>query len=68
VVATMTELVRAAKRAKQAQGRAAQALEQRDAVIVALHRQGESPKLLADAAGLSQNQIFKIVRARREGR
>jgi hypothetical protein len=64
----MTELVRAARRAKQAQDRAAKALEQRDELIVALHRQGESPKLLAEAVGLSENQIFKIVRARREGR
>jgi hypothetical protein len=63
----MTELVRAARRAKQAQTRAAQALEQRDALIAALHRQGESPKLMADAAGLSENQIFKILRTRREG-
>jgi hypothetical protein len=62
----MTELVRAARRAKQAQERAAKALEQRDSVIAALHRQGESPKLLADAAGLSENQIFKIIRARRQ--
>jgi DNA-binding CsgD family transcriptional regulator len=61
----MTELVRAAGRTKQAQQRATQALEQRDALIVALHRQGESPKLLADAAGLSENQIFKIIRAAR---
>jgi hypothetical protein len=64
----MTELVRAARRAKHAQQRATHALEQRDAQIVALHQQGESPKLLADAAGLSENQIFKIVRAAREGR
>lgn len=62
----MTELVRAARRAKQAQQRATQALEQRDALIVELHRQGESPKLLADAVGLSENQIFKIVRQARE--
>jgi hypothetical protein len=26
-----------------------------------------SPKLLAEAIGLSENQIFKILRARREG-
>jgi hypothetical protein len=63
----MTELVRAARRAKTAHDRASRALEQRDALIVALHRQGESPKLLADAAGLSENQIFKIVRAAKKG-
>ena len=63
----MTELVRAARRARQAQERAGKALEQRDALIVALHRQGESPKLLADAVGLSENQVFKIVRAARGG-
>jgi Mor family transcriptional regulator len=64
----MTELVQAARRAKQAQERTSQALEQRDALIVALHRQGESPKLLAQAVGLSENQIFKIIRASRKGR
>jgi hypothetical protein len=63
----MTELVRAARRAKQAQERASRALEERDRLIVELHRQGESPKLLADAAGLSENQIFKIIRAARDG-
>jgi DNA-binding NarL/FixJ family response regulator len=61
----MTELVRAARRAKQAQERASQALEQRDALIVELHRQGESPKLIAQAAGISENQVFKIIRAAR---
>ena len=64
----MTELVRAARRAKEAHERAAKALEQRDALIFALHRQGESPKLLAQTVGLSENQVFKIVRARRGGR
>jgi hypothetical protein len=64
----MTELVRAARRAKQAHERAAKALKQRDTLIVALHRQGESPKLLAQTVGLSENQIFKIVRASRRGR
>jgi hypothetical protein len=33
---------------------------------VELHRQGESPKLIAQAAGLSENQVFKILRAARE--
>jgi transposase len=61
----MTELVREARRAKQASERAKKALEVRDALIVQLHRAGESPKLLAEAAGLSENQIFKIVRAGR---
>jgi hypothetical protein len=64
----MTELVRAARRAKQAQERATQALEKRDALIAALHRQGESPKILAAAVGLSENQIFKILRAGRGAR
>jgi hypothetical protein len=63
----MTELVRVAGRAKKAQIRAAQALDERDVLIAALHRRGESPKLLAEAVGLSENQIFKIIRARREG-
>jgi Mor family transcriptional regulator len=64
----MTELLRGARRAKQAQERAAKALEQRNALIVALHRQGESPKLLAQTVGLSENQIFKVIRASRKGR
>jgi Mor family transcriptional regulator len=62
----MTELKRAARRAKQAQERATRALQERDALIVALHRQGESPKLLAEVTRLSENQIFKIVRTRKE--
>jgi hypothetical protein len=49
-----SEVVRAARRAKRAQERAAKELEQRDELIVALHRQGESPKLLAEAVGLSE--------------
>lgn len=61
----MTELVRAARRARQAQDRASKALEERDALIVELHRQGESPRLIAEAAGLSENQVFKILRAAR---
>jgi hypothetical protein len=64
----MTELVQTARRAKRAQERTSQALGERDALIVALHRQGESPKLLAQAVGLSENQIFKIIRASRKGR
>jgi hypothetical protein len=64
----MTELVRAARRAKRAQEGAADALEERDRLIVVLHQQGESPKFLAEAVGLSENQIFKIVRASRKGR
>jgi transposase len=64
----MTELVRTARRARQAQERAARALDERDALVAALHRQGESPKLLAEVVGLSENQIFKIIRARREGK
>jgi DNA-binding CsgD family transcriptional regulator len=33
---------------------------------VELHRQGESPKLIAKNAGLSENQVFKIIRAARQ--
>jgi hypothetical protein len=62
----MTQLVRAARRARTASEKARQAIAERDALIVALHRQGESPKLLADAVGLSENQIFKIIRQAKE--
>jgi Mor family transcriptional regulator len=63
----MTELIRAARLAERAAERAKIARAKRDELIVELHEQGESPKLLADAIGLSENQIFKILRARREG-
>ena len=61
----MTELVRAARRARRAQEQAAKALEERDRLIVSLHGRGESPKLLAETVGLSENQVFKIIRAAR---
>jgi hypothetical protein len=66
-VATMTELIRAAREADRASERARIARAKRDELIVQLHTQGESPKLLAEAIGLSENQIFKIVRALRKG-
>ena len=65
-VTTMTELVKAARRARKAQARAVEAREERDRLLVALYRKGESPKLLADVIGLSENQVFKVLRTRRE--
>ena len=64
----MTEIVRASKRARRASEKASQAIADRDALIVEAHKQGESPKVLAQAADLSENQIFKIVRAAKKGR
>jgi hypothetical protein len=64
-VATMTELVKAARRARAAQERAARALDERDKLLVDLYRRGESPKLLAEAIDLSENQVFKILRRER---
>jgi Mor family transcriptional regulator len=63
----VTEIVRASRRAKRASAKARQAIAERDALIVEAHGQGESPKVLAQAADLSENQIFKIVRAARGG-
>jgi hypothetical protein len=65
-VATMTELIRAARQTERAAERASIARAKRDDLVVELHKRGESPKLLAEAIGLSENQIFKILRARRE--
>jgi hypothetical protein len=64
----MTEMIRAARRAERAAERAKIARAKRDELIVLLHKQGESPKLLAEAIGLSENQVFKILRARRKER
>jgi len=61
----MTELIRAARQTERAAERASIARAKRDDLVVELHKQGESPKLLAEAIGLSENQIFKILRARR---
>jgi hypothetical protein len=36
-----------------------------DRLIAEAHAQGESPKLLAEIAGLSEYQIFKILRQQR---
>ena len=63
----MTELIRAAQRAERAAKRAREARAERDSLIVQLHEQGESPKVLAEAIGLSENQVFKILRAARGG-
>ena len=63
----MTELIRVARQAERAAEKTRIVRAKRDELIVELHRQGESPKLLAEAIGLSENQVFKILRARREG-
>jgi DNA-binding CsgD family transcriptional regulator len=38
---------------------------ERDAAIVAAHAGGESPKLIAVAAGISEMTVFKILRQAR---
>jgi Mor family transcriptional regulator len=67
-MATVTEIVRASRRARRATEKTREASAERDQLIAEAHKQGESPKVLAQAAELSENQIFKIVRAARAGR
>ena len=61
----MTEIMRVARRLAEAEKRLERIRDERDELIAEAHAQGESPKLLATAAGVSENTIFKILRARR---
>jgi hypothetical protein len=65
-VATLTEVQRIARRLKAAETRADKIRAERDAAIVSAHAAGESPSLIAIAAALSEQAVFKILRARRE--
>lgn len=59
---TLTQIQRIARRLASAQGRADGIRTERDAAIVAAHAGGESPKLIANAAGLTEAAVFKILR------
>jgi hypothetical protein len=67
-VATLTEVQRIARRLKAAETRTDKIRAERDTAIVSAHAAGESPSLIAIVAGLSEQAVFKILRARREGR
>jgi hypothetical protein len=62
----LTEVQQIARRLKAAETRADKIRAERDAAIVAAHSAGESPSLIAFAAGLSEQGVFKILRAARE--
>jgi hypothetical protein len=65
-VTTLTEIQRLSRRLATAQARADQIREERDTAILAAHERGESAALIANAAGLSEPSVFKILRQRRE--
>jgi hypothetical protein len=65
-VATLTEVQRIARRLKAAETRADTIRAERDAAIVSAHAAGESPSLIAMAAGLSEQAVFKILRQSRD--
>jgi DNA-binding CsgD family transcriptional regulator len=65
-VATLTEIQRTARRLKAAEDRADKIRAERDALIVAAHRKGESPSLIAIAADISEATVFKILRRAKE--
>lgn len=62
-VATLTEVQRLSRRLATAEARASKLRAERDAAMVATHHRGESPSLIALAAGLSEQAVFKILRA-----
>jgi hypothetical protein len=62
-VVTLTEVQRLSRRLTTAEARASELRAERDAAIVAAHSKGESPRLIALAAGLSEQAVFKILRA-----
>ena len=65
-MATLTEVQRIARRLAAAEARADQLRAERDGMIVAAHARGESPSLIAVAAGLSEQAVFKILRRAKE--
>jgi hypothetical protein len=65
-VSTLTEVQRIARRLASAEARADKLRADRDAAIVAAHARGESPSLIAVAAGLSEQGVFKILRAAKQ--
>lgn len=65
-VATVTEIRRIARRLERAKERVGEIQAERDRLIVEAHAQGESPRLLATIAGVSEQTVFKILRAARD--
>jgi DNA-binding CsgD family transcriptional regulator len=63
---TLTEIQRIARRLASAESRTDKIRAERDAAIVAAHAGGESPKLIAIAAGISEMTVFKILRQARD--
>jgi DNA-binding CsgD family transcriptional regulator len=62
---TLTEIQRISRRLASAEARTEKIRAERDAAIVAAHAGGESPKLIAVAAGISEMTVFKILRQAR---
>ena len=62
---TLTEIQRISRRLASAEARTDKIRAERDAAIVAAHARGESPKLIAVAAGISEMTVFKILRQAR---
>lgn len=62
---TLTEIQRISRRLATAEARAGKIRAERDAAIVAAHAGGESPKLIAVAAGISEMTVYKILRQAR---
>jgi DNA-binding CsgD family transcriptional regulator len=65
---TLTEIQRISRRLASAEARTDKIRAERDAGIVAAHAGGESPKLIAVAAGISEMTVFKILRQARARR
>ena len=59
----MTEVQRLSRRLGTAEARTNKLRAERDAAIVAARTKGESPSLIALVTGLSEQAVFKILRA-----
>ena len=66
-MATVTEIMKLARRLAQAEDQVETLRSERDRLIVEAHAQGESPKVLATAGAISEQQVFKILRAAKKG-
>jgi hypothetical protein len=64
-VSTLTEIQRLSRRLATADAKASDLRAERDAAIAAAHANGESPSLIAHAAHLSEQAVFKILRGAR---
>ena len=65
---TLTEIQRISRRLASAEARTDKIRAERDEAMVAAHAGGESPKLIAVAAGISEMTVFKILRQARARR